>query len=250
MKIKVCGLKYTDNIEAVSALDPDYVGFVCYGPSPRYAGELDAETINSVPRSVIKTAVFVNDDRETISALIDKYGFDAIQFHGNEDAEFCAYFKDKVTVIKAFGVNEGFDFDILDDFAGSVDLFLFDTKTNIHGGSGKSFDWSLLNKYQLDIPFFLSGGLSLENLDEVKNIRHPQFYGVDLNSKFETAPGLKDIGKLEKAFDIIKQKPMKYGVNEQGYYGDFGGAYIPEMLYPNVEELRREYLSILNDAGV
>jgi phosphoribosylanthranilate isomerase len=247
MKIKVCGLKYAENIEAVSALGPNYAGFICYGPSPRYAGELDTDMMTNLDNSITKTAVFVNEDRETVSALIDKYGFDAIQLHGNEDADFCAFFKVKIKVIKAFGVNEDFDFSILNDFADSVDLFLFDTKTNIHGGSGKAFDWNLLDKYQLSVPFFLSGGLSLENLEEVKNIRHPQFYGVDLNSKFETAPGMKDISKLEKAFDIINKKPMNYWVNDQGYYGDFGGAYIPEMLYPNVEELRREYLSILND---
>ncbi len=205
MKIKVCGLKYAENIGAVSALQPDYMGFVCYGPSPRYAGELDADILDDLHGSVTKTAVFVNEDRETICALIEQYGFSAIQLHGNEDAEFCAYFKDRVQVIKAFGLNENFDFDALNDFAGKVDLFLFDTKTSAYGGSGKSFDWDLLNRYRLDIPFFLSGGLSLENLEEIKKIDHPQFYGVDLNSKFETAPGMKDIGKLEKAFDIIKQ---------------------------------------------
>ena len=204
MKIKVCGLKYAENIDAVSALGPDYVGFICYGPSPRYAGELDIKTADNIPDSILKTAVFVNEDRETIDALIDKYGFDAIQLHGNEHAEFCTFFRDKVHVIKAFGVNENFDFNILDEFSGKVDLFLFDTKTNIHGGSGKSFDWNLLDNYKLDIPFFLSGGLSLENLDAVRNIRHPQLYGVDLNSKFEAAPGLKDISKLEIAFDMIK----------------------------------------------
>jgi len=204
MKIKVCGLKYAENIEAVIALQPDYVGFVCYPPSPRYSGELDMETVELIPASITKTAVFVNEDQETIMALIDKYGFDAIQLHGNEDAEFCAYFKGKVQVIKAFGLHEGFDFSILDDYLGKVDLFLFDTKTVIHGGSGKTFDWSLLNSYQLDVPFFLSGGLSLENLEEITKIDYPQLYGVDLNSKFETAPGRKDIGKLEKAFDIIK----------------------------------------------
>ena len=205
MKIKVCGLKYADNIKAVSALEPDYVGFVCYSPSPRYAGELDAATMDGIPDNITKTAVFVNEDLETIDALINRYGFDAIQLHGGEDAEFCGHFKGKVQVIKAFGLNENFDFDVLKDYSNSVDIFLFDTKTTIHGGSGMSFDWTLLDQYSLDIPFFLSGGLSLDNLEEIKNIAHPQFYGVDLNSKFETAPGMKDISKLEKAFDLIKQ---------------------------------------------
>jgi phosphoribosylanthranilate isomerase len=205
MKIKVCGLKDSVNIKAVSALAPDYAGFVCYSPSPRYAGDLDANTISSIPGSITKTAVFVNEDRETIDALVSRYGFDAIQLHGGEDAEFCRHFKGKVQVIKAFGLNENFDFEVLNDYQEGVDIFLFDTKTALHGGSGQSFDWTLLDKYQLDVPFFLSGGLSPENLEEIKNIAHPQFYGVDLNSKFETAPGMKDINKLEQAFDMIKQ---------------------------------------------
>jgi phosphoribosylanthranilate isomerase len=110
-----------------------------------------------------------------------------------------------VKIIKAFGLSEDFDLEQLYAYADHVDFFLFDTKTKIHGGSGESFDWSILDKYELDIPFFLSGGLSLDNLDEVKNISHPQFYGVDLNSRFETAPAMKDIEKLEKAFALIKQ---------------------------------------------
>jgi phosphoribosylanthranilate isomerase len=158
----------------------------------------------SLPGTIYKTAVFVNEDAEIIAKLTDTYNFDAIQLHGNEGPEFCNWFRDKVTVIKAFGVDKDFDFERLNEFAGSVDYFLFDTKTDKHGGSGLTFDWSLLNKYKLDIPFFLSGGLSLENLEEVRLINHPQFYGVDLNSRFEIEPGLKDINKLKKAFEILR----------------------------------------------
>jgi phosphoribosylanthranilate isomerase len=209
MKIKVCGLKYPDNIEAVSALSPDYMGFIFYGPSARFADNLSVDVLQNIPATAVKTAVFVNESAETISNLVDEYGFNAIQLHGNEDADFCGAFKSKVTVIKAFGVNEGFDFGQLNEYKNSVDYFLFDTKTNIHGGSGKTFNWRILDNYKLDIPFFLSGGLSLENLEEVKNIDHPQFYGVDLNSRFEIAPGQKDVVKLEQAFDIIKQTTYK-----------------------------------------
>ena len=204
MKIKICGLKHPDNIKAIAALAPDYMGFICYAPSPRYATDLQTETLVDVAETIYKTAVFVNEDAETIAKLIDTYNFDAIQLHGNEDPEFCNPFRDKVTVIKAFGVDKDFDFERLNEFAGSVDYFLFDTKTDKHGGSGLAFNWSLLNKYKLDIPFFLSGGLSLENLEEVRLIEHPQFYGVDLNSRFEIEPGLKDINKLKKAFDILR----------------------------------------------
>lgn len=204
MQIKICGLKHRDNIEAVTALKPEYVGFICYAPSPRFAAELDDEILASLPKTIGKTAVFVNETSETIQQLINKYHFDAIQLHGNEDPAFCAEFKNQVTVLKAFGVDQDFDFEKLDEYVGSVDFFLFDTKTDKHGGSGKSFDWSLLNKYKLDIPFFLSGGLSLDNLEEVKLIKHPQFYGVDLNSRFEIEPGLKDIEKLKNAFELLR----------------------------------------------
>ncbi|MBS1520405.1 MAG: phosphoribosylanthranilate isomerase [Bacteroidetes bacterium] len=204
MHIKICGLKYRGNIESVTALKPDYVGFICYAPSPRFAAELSDETLAIVPGTIEKTAVFVNETAGTIHQLIDKYHFDAIQLHGNEDPEFCAEFKNKVTVLKAFGIDQDFDFERLNQYVGSVDFFLFDTKTDKHGGSGQSFDWSLLDKYKLDIPFFLSGGLSLDNLEEVKSIKHPQFHGVDLNSRFEIEPGLKDIEKLKNAFELLR----------------------------------------------
>jgi phosphoribosylanthranilate isomerase len=209
MKIKVCGLKFPENIKAVAALSPDYMGFIFYGASPRYADVLSVEMLNQIPSYIKKTAVLVNETIENVSELIERYHFDAIQLHGDESPEFCSHFKGKVTVLKAFGINKEFDFTRLDDYKNNVDFFLFDAKTPIHGGSGKTFDWNILDKYKLDIPFFLSGGLSLENLDEIKNISHPQFYGIDLNSRFETEPGVKDIEKLKKAFDSIKQNTYK-----------------------------------------
>jgi len=205
MKIKVCGLKDKENIKAVAALAPDYMGFIFYGLTPRFVGEFPLENLDGISSTVIKTAVFVNETAENISALIDKYKFDAIQLHGSEGPELCALFKGRVKVIKAFGLSADFDFEQLNAYADHVDFFLFDTRTNIYGGSGQSFDWAILDNYELDIPFFLSGGLSLDNLDEVKNITHPQFYGVDLNSRFEISPAMKDIDKLEKAFALIKQ---------------------------------------------
>ncbi len=209
MKIKVCGLRDPENIKAVSALNPDYMGFIFYGPSPRFVDELDIETLAAIPSVINKTAVFVNESLETINMLVDKYNFDFIQLHGDETPAFCNSLRDKAIVIKALGVNNDFDFKQLNKYKNKADLFLFDTKTAAHGGSGISFDWNILNKYELEIPFFLSGGLSLDNLNEIKDIDHPQFYGVDLNSKFEVSPGLKDIEKLEKAFDIIKQSIYK-----------------------------------------
>jgi phosphoribosylanthranilate isomerase len=206
MKIKVCGLRDKHNIQAVAALAPDYMGFICYEPSPRYVKDIPMDVLTDLPSSIFKTAVFVNESAETINRLIDTFGFNAIQLHGSESPEFANSFRDKVTVFKAFGLNTDFDFEQLNNYANKVDYFLFDTKTDLHGGSGKTFDWGILDKYKLDVPFFLSGGLSLDNLAEVNTINHPQFYGVDLNSKFETSPGVKDIEKLKKAFDMLNYR--------------------------------------------
>ncbi|RYE12917.1 MAG: phosphoribosylanthranilate isomerase, partial [Sphingobacteriales bacterium] len=134
MKIKVCGLKQPGNISAVAALAPDYMGFICYGASPRYIDGLAASELAAVPASVIKTGVFVNETAENICSLIQQYGFNAVQLHGNETPEFCAQFKGKVIVLKAFGVDETFHFEQLKHYANHVDYFLFDTKTDLHGG--------------------------------------------------------------------------------------------------------------------
>jgi len=204
MKIKVCGLKDPDNIKAVTALSPDYMGFICYDGTPRFIGELPADALNSLTQ--YKTGVFVNEEKETIEQLINQYSFNAIQLHGNESADFCKALKDKIKVIKAFGVHENFDFEQLNAYQDSVDYFLFDTKTVLHGGSGNTFNWDVLQKYNLNVPFFLSGGLSLDNIEQVSHIKHPMFYGVDLNSRFETEPGIKDIALLQKAFNLIRKQ--------------------------------------------
>ena len=204
MKIKVCGLRDAENIKAVADLGPDYVGLIRYDRSPRYVNDLDGTGLDNLPENITKTAVFVNESAENIQQLIEKYNLGAIQLHGHESADFAAAFKNKVVVLKAFGLDENFDFKQLDDYVDKVDFFLFDTKTAVHGGSGESFNWQVLSNYELNVPFFLSGGLGLDNLSEIKNIKHPQFYGVDLNSRFETSPGMKDIQKLKQAFALIK----------------------------------------------
>jgi phosphoribosylanthranilate isomerase len=204
MKIKICGLREHENIKAVAALQPDLMGFICYERSPRFIADMDEDIFSGLSPEIQKTAVFVNETAENIRAAIDKYGFEVIQLHGDETPEFAESFRDKVTVIKAFGLDEDFNFSRLEPFVGKVDYFLFDAKTVIHGGSGQTFNWAILDNYQLDVPFFLSGGLSLDNLEEVKEITHSQFYGVDLNSRFEIEPALKDIEKLKQAFALLK----------------------------------------------
>jgi len=204
MKIKVCGLRNPENIKAIAQLEPDYMGFICYEKSPRYVSETLPQALANVPDRVVKTLVVVNESKEKIEQLITDFGFDAIQLHGDESPEFCDVFKGKVQVVKAFGIDDNFDFGKLDAYADSVDYFLFDTKTPAYGGSGQTFNWDILDKYTLNKSFLLSGGISLDNLEQIKQIKYPAFYGVDLNSKFEIEPGLKDMQKLEQAFKILR----------------------------------------------
>jgi phosphoribosylanthranilate isomerase len=204
MKIKVCGMRTPENIDTLMGLNPDYMGLIFYAKSPRYVAGLSTDYLQSLPSAVLKTGVFVNEDVKIIGGLIEQYQLNAVQLHGNESADTCQQLRIKATVIKAFGVDAKFDFSQLNAYTESVDYFLFDTKTDAHGGSGKTFDWEVLSNYKLDVPFFLSGGLSLENLENIKHIKHPAFYGVDLNSRFETEPGIKDIDKLREAFNLLK----------------------------------------------
>ena len=204
MKIKVCGLKYPENIKAVTALSPDYVGFIFYSKSPRFVDEVPVPALADIPAGINKVAVFVNETAENVRYIIDKYNFDFIQLHGDESPAFCKALKEDAIVIKAFGISKGFDFAQLSKYKNKADMFLFDTKTDTHGGSGQTFDWDMLDNYELDIPFFISGGLSHENIEQAAAITHPAFYGLDLNSKFELSPGVKDIDKLRIAFNSIK----------------------------------------------
>lgn len=205
MKIKVCGLRDPENIKQVAALAPDYMGFIFYDKTPRFVGDLPVKALAEIPSTINKVGVFVDEKAEFIEQIIDKYDFEFVQLHGNETPEFCKSLKDSAVVIKAFGINNDFDFKQLKKYKGKADIFLFDTKTTKHGGSGLTFDWTMLDRYDLDVPFFLSGGISPENIEDVKGVYHPQFYGIDVNSKFETAAGLKDIEKLTQAFNSIKQ---------------------------------------------
>lgn len=206
LKIKVCGMKYQANIKALAALEPDFMGFIFHPPSKRFIGvEFEKQDIEHLNPAIKRTAVFVNAQFHEIVEFANLYRIKTLQLHGAESPELCEQLKQKgFSIIKAFGVDENFKFDVLLNYENHIDFFLFDTKTSEYGGSGLSFNWDILQKYQIEKPFLLSGGLSLENLAEVLKIENKHFYGVDLNSKFEIEPGFKDIEKLEKAFELIK----------------------------------------------
>ncbi len=197
-------MKFPENIREVAALGPDFFGLIFYPHSPRFVGYEVNEELAMLRLPAKKVGVFVDKDFTTIKSIIEKYQLDLVQLHGNESAETCAALQKTVGVIKAFGVDENFDFDHLKTYENSVDYFLFDTKTPVHGGSGKSFDWHVLENYKLNVPFFVSGGLGIENIKAVLKFKHPAFYGLDLNSRFEDEPGVKNIEKLKEAFDLIK----------------------------------------------
>ena len=247
MKLKVCGMKYQDNIQEVATLQPDYLGFIFYEQSARH---FDAHRIPEISNTIKKTGVFVDADLDFVIKKISKHNLKAVQLHGNEAPEYCKQLRGKnIEIIKVFSIKNEFDFSVLKLYDDIVDYFLFDTKGKLPGGNGYVFDWTILNNYPSTTPFFLSGGIGLSQIDDINKFQKSEAskycYALDVNSKFEIEPGLKNIEDLKKFKNNLTSKIMNYNVNEKGYYGEFGGAFIPEMLYPNVEELRQNYLKIM-----
>lgn len=190
------------NIQALCQLPINYIGFIFYAQSPRYIVEKPAVTI---PSNIKKTGVFVDATADEIFSKIQDFGLDVIQLHGNETPEFCTEIqKLKVTTFKAFGINDSFDWDSISAYQDAVDYFLFDTKSHAYGGTGQSFNWDILRQNPYDKPYFLSGGLSLKNIKEAATFDDERLYSLDLNSKFEIEPALKNIELLTQALLEIK----------------------------------------------
>ncbi|GHE23683.1 N-(5'-phosphoribosyl)anthranilate isomerase [Sphingobacterium griseoflavum] len=195
-----------DNVQQLSTLPVDYLGFIFYAKSPRFTANLPL--LPQLPANIQKVGVFVNAEEEYVTKKI-KEGLDGVQLHGDERPSFCAAIRQQhVFVIKAFGVDANFDWQHLVDYVDVVDYFLFDTKSSSHGGTGQSFDWSKLSSYPFEKPYFLSGGLSLANIQEAISLADPRMIGLDLNSRFEIAPALKDIHKITNALKIIKDEQI------------------------------------------
>jgi phosphoribosylanthranilate isomerase len=198
-KYKVCGLKSLENIAEIARLPIDMMGLIFYEKSPRYAGNLPPEALKPLPASIRKVGVFVNASKETILEKVQPYDLQMVQLHGQETPALCSELRATgIEVIKAFPVAEAADFQLALNYEAACDYFLFDTKTPQYGGSGKQFDWKILSAYTGKTPFFLSGGIGLEDLETIKHLKHPLLYAIDLNSRFETAPGVKDINKLKQ----------------------------------------------------
>ena len=205
MEIKVCGMRERKNCyQLVQEVNPDWMGLIFYSKSPRLVPFESADWLIDLPLK--KVGVFVGEDQSEIRRKTTLFGLSALQLHGGESVEEVKQLKEdtELEIWKVFGVGENLDWKVMEEFIPHVDRFLFDTATAGKGGSGKTFDWKLLKGYPFEKGFFLSGGLRLEHAAEILELSEdiPQLLGVDVNSGFEIAPGLKNIPDLKE----FKQK--------------------------------------------
>lgn len=209
MKLKVCGLKSPENIEQLTKLDVNFMGFIFFERSKRFVADtLNKKIIKAIPNNIKKISVFVNARSEDILWTLKDYdsNFDYVQCHGDETPDFCQDLKKMgFGIIKTFQMDEKFDFSRLKAYESVVDYFLFDTSSKNYGGSGQKFDWTLLDNYQGNKPFFLSGGIKPGDIKRLQNFNHPQFYAIDINSGFEDEPGLKNINLIETFSKKLKE---------------------------------------------
>lgn len=198
MMIKICGMRDPENVADVSVLAPMLMGFIFHEGSPRNAVGMAPEVIGALPGYVRPVCVTVNKENGYILDLCDRYGFKIVQLHGDESPEQCRSLREHgLTVFKACGLGDStVDWEDIRRYDGVVDLFLFDTKTDSYGGSGKKFSWDVLSGYPLTTPYLLSGGIGPGDVDAIVEAMRPGMVGIDINSQFESSPGIKSINKL------------------------------------------------------
>jgi len=210
MQIKVCGMTQVEQINLLNELDVNFVGFIFYKKSPRYVlNHLNENDIKNIKGNFKKVGVFVNASEEYIFKMIEQCGLDLVQLHGDEPPEFCEAISLEKPVIKAFGVNAGFDLEKkISGYSGSADYFMFDTSSKEYGGTGKKFDWNILRELQVSKPCFLSGGIDENDVADIHSLTKTDagkhLFSLDINSRFETAPGVKDISKIGRFLEQLK----------------------------------------------
>jgi phosphoribosylanthranilate isomerase len=205
IRIKVCGMREPGNIKEIAEAKPDYMGFIFYPGSKRYAGD-HPETFRNIHADIKKTGVFVDEEEQKILEISSLAGLDAVQLHGAESPSYCKEIRSSgLTVIKTFQIGPDFRFEALKPYESSCDFFLFDTKSELRGGSGEKFNWELLSNYTVDKPFFLSGGIGIEDSKIIKSLKNHGLYAVDINSRFEISPGIKDTEKIKTFIKEIKE---------------------------------------------
>jgi phosphoribosylanthranilate isomerase len=207
MKLKVCGMRESANLQSLIALEPDFIGFIFYNKSKRFVSDFPQVEI---PLYIKKVGVFVNETAENILEIVKNHNLDYVQLHGDETPAFCSKLAKneevnagflesfQLGVIKAFSVDEDFDFSIIEEFEQYCDYFIFDTKGENYGGNGVKFNWEILKNYKGNTPFLLSGGISKIDSTEINKINYKTFVGIDVNSGFELKPGLKNIEDIKE----------------------------------------------------
>ncbi len=208
MKIKVCGNADLYQLEELENLAIDYAGLIFYNQSPRYAlKKISGSDVKKLNLTMQKVGVFVNATEEEIMKQVAAFGLDIVQLHGDETPAFCNRISDQVKVIKAFRVADldtNIDW-LVKEYDEVCDYYLFDKgSAGLYGGTGKKFDWNLLENSTIGKPFFLSGGIAIEDVAALKKFKHPFFYGVDVNSKFELSPGIKDIQLISEFISKLR----------------------------------------------
>ena len=212
-------MRDADNIRDISALGVDMIGLIFYPPSPRYVQQFSSgagiipDYAPDMGKTPLRVGVFVDDMPQNIVTRVYNYKLDYIQLHGNEPRETLENLratidpdiKPKVKIIKAISVSSAEDIKKYKEYVGAADLFLFDTKCKTVGGSGELFDWQVLQAYDGDVPFLLSGGIGPDDAERIQNFHHPKCIGIDLNSKFEIEPALKDVEKLKQFLVKVKK---------------------------------------------
>ncbi|MCL1911353.1 MAG: phosphoribosylanthranilate isomerase [Leptospirales bacterium] len=207
MKVKVCGMKEPENMQALAKLPVDMMGLVFYEKSPRYVDEQDAGRINSLSLMIPKVGVFVDASPDVILNKAERFQLQLVQLHGQESPDFCRTLKSKkIRIIKAFQMTTIEDLKICSLYEGCCDYFLFDAKTSKYGGSGNKFNWDILSAYTGTTPFFLSGGIAPEDAESIDRLDLPQLFAVDLNSRFETTPGIKDMDSIRMFLSCMRKE--------------------------------------------
>ena len=212
-------MRDADNIRDISALGVDMIGLIFYPPSPRYVQQFSSgagiipDYAPDMGKTPLRVGVFVDDMPQNIVTRVYNYKLDYIQLHGNEPRETLENLRatidpdinPNIKIIKAISVSSAEDIKKYKEYVGAADLFLFDTKCKTVGGSGEQFDWQVLQAYDGDVPFLLSGGIGPDDAERIKNFHHPKCIGIDLNSKFEIEPALKDVPKLKQFLVKVKK---------------------------------------------
>jgi phosphoribosylanthranilate isomerase len=206
MKTKICGLREQKNVMELAGLHPEWMGFIFVESSPRsFYKATEPFDIKMLPKAINKVGVFVNEVIEEVRSIVQQYGLDMVQLHGNESPEYCAMLQShNLKIIKAFSIDAQFDPLATEAYTPFVDYFLFDTKGLQPGGNGVAFNWNLLRDKRFSKPFLLSGGISANHAEALKQFKHPDCIGIDINSRFESAPGVKDVSLIRSFLQQIQ----------------------------------------------